>query len=165
VDACERVRIAFQNYLPSFDANRERCQRLPDAGTCDATAVRDIEHRPMRVAQNERFVGSEKFVRPQIQRVTGVRAPIHVRGYFIAPAHEEAVQRPIARADSEGARTGIAQFVNTADDGARSLIHCIFGLSRDVDVAAVPTEASISPARIINQNSTMPGSAMSVVSR
>lgn len=99
--------------------------------------------------------------------MTGVRAAVDVSERLLADAHDEAAQRPIAVADRKRTGARIAQFIQATDGNTflrghyvvppvDSLLRC---------VAAEPIDASINPARVINQNNTMPGSAITNVNK
>src|SRR5215469_8199335 len=54
-------------------------------------------------------------MRPQIQRVPGVRAAVDVAADFIPTTHDEAAQGPVAAAERECARAILLQVDQAAD--------------------------------------------------
>lgn len=117
------------------------------------------------MTQEQRLTRREELVGSKVQRMSRVRTSIHVRTNGISQAHHESAQRPRSAADAEAACAAVGNLIESADanrhadslldhDGfpSLSLLACA--------VAAVPTDVSIRPARIMSQNKTMPGSAM-----
>lgn len=97
------ILICIEDDDSIFDAYSQRAQRLPCAGPGNALARGALENRAVRTAHDRAFVLRQEFIRSPVERVAGVRTPIHIRKDSIAVPYEKSAQRPIASADLEGA--------------------------------------------------------------
>lgn len=157
--------LKLQQDLSVLEAQRQWCERLATAGSRDTAARCDFEQRSVRCALNERAIACEEFVRVPIQRMARVRTGVQVSEHLLTASDQKTTQRPLSLAHLEGPRALIGNSLQSAQRSGRHGQSAVLGLLSDVAVAAVPTDASISPARIISQNSSMPGRASNVVSK
>ena len=121
------------------------------------------EQRAVRRAAQQFAVGSKEIVVSEIQRMTLVRTDIGEGAHLFAPAHQQPAKRPVAGSDEKFARPRVGQLVEMQRRMLRPRLRRVLCHRRAVSTPAVPIEASTRPARIISQNSTMPGTAAIVV--
>src|ERR1700726_3826428 len=55
-------------------------------------------------------------MRPEIERMSGVRAVVDIPAYLRADPNHETAQRPVARADGECPRTRLVEIGQSTDD-------------------------------------------------
>ena len=70
---------------------------------------------PCDAAQDQIAIRRQEFVRPEVERMPGVRAVVHVGGDAVRGLDDEAAQRPVALAHRETAAAGLFEFGERAE--------------------------------------------------
>jgi len=89
VKTSKLVRVGIQYDKLSCHSHGQWREAAPCARTGHARAVRDLEQRAVRIAQDVTSIDRQKLIRPHIERMSRVRAAIDVREDLIALTHEK----------------------------------------------------------------------------
>jgi hypothetical protein len=167
------IQPRLQQHFVPLHCHRHTGERQSAAGACKTIARVAREQRAMNKTDDRYAIMREEAVRVVVQRKPLVGAAVHISVDAIAGPQHETAHRPLAPAQAKLAAAGGLQLIEPAEQARRA--HCVGAFRCRLaahplaplppSLPALPIESSSIPPRIIHQNSTIPGTATTVVSR